>query len=81
MSRSALVVGGTGQTGPLIVSGLIERGYDVVVMHSGRHEVEETQSTEHIHCDVHFLEGKCAARWRPVSGCWSSRCTLIAHYP
>ena len=33
----ALVVGGTGPTGPLIVQGLLDRGYEVTVYHRGFH--------------------------------------------
>ena len=37
---NALVLGGTGPTGPYIVNGLLERGYRVTIMHGGFHEVE-----------------------------------------
>lgn len=37
----ALVIGGTGPTGHLIVNGLIARGYEVEIAHRGTHEVEE----------------------------------------
>ena len=37
----ALVIGGTGPTGHLIVNGLIARGYRVAILHRGTHEVEE----------------------------------------
>ena len=36
----ALVIGGTGPSGPYIVNGLLERGYDVTILHGGQHEVE-----------------------------------------
>ena len=50
----ALVFGGTGPTGHFIVNGLIERGYDVTILHSGRHEVDEIpDSVEHIHTDAY----------------------------
>ena len=52
----ALVVGGTGPTGPLIVQGLLERGYDVTILHRGTHEVDLPLSVEHIHADPHFRE-------------------------
>jgi nucleoside-diphosphate-sugar epimerase len=52
----ALVIGGTGPSGPSIVNGLIERGYEVSVLHGGQHEVEFIQPVEHIHTDPHFLE-------------------------
>jgi nucleoside-diphosphate-sugar epimerase len=52
----ALVIGGTGPTGPYIVEGLIERGYDVTIFHRGVHEVPEMPTMEHIHGDPHFPE-------------------------
>ena len=53
----ALVVGGTGPTGPFIVNGLIERGYQVTILHRGTHEIDEIPpEVEHIHVDPHFLE-------------------------
>jgi nucleoside-diphosphate-sugar epimerase len=48
----ALVVGGTGPTGPLIVEGLLDRGYRVTILHTGRHEVESiADRVEHVHVD------------------------------
>src|SRR5262249_26127662 len=56
-SRTALVVGGTGPTGPRIVNGLIERGYKVTLFHRGTHESDEIPDfVEHIHGDPHFTE-------------------------
>jgi nucleoside-diphosphate-sugar epimerase len=53
----ALVVGGTGPTGPFIVNGLIERGYEVAIFHRGKHEIDEIPpEVEHIHGDPHFPE-------------------------
>jgi nucleoside-diphosphate-sugar epimerase len=53
----ALVVGGTGPTGPFLVQGLLQRGYDVVILHRGTHEVDEIPpEVEHIHADPHFRE-------------------------
>ncbi|MCC6532710.1 MAG: NAD-dependent dehydratase [Burkholderiales bacterium] len=52
----ALVIGGTGPSGPYTVNGLIERGYDVTILHGGQHEVEFAQQVEHIHTDPHFAE-------------------------
>ena len=54
--KTALVIGGTGPTGPFIVNGLIDRGYEVTIFHSGFHEVEFKQEIEHIHNDPHFRE-------------------------
>ena len=48
---NALVIGGTGPTGPYIVEGLCKKGYDVGVLHRGLHEVEYSQPVEHIHVD------------------------------
>ena len=52
----ALVIGGTGPSGPYIVNGLLERGYEVTILHGGQHEVEFAQPVEHIHTDPHFVE-------------------------
>lgn len=53
----ALVVGGTGPTGPFIVNGLLQRGYEVSIFHRGNHEVDEIPpEVEHIHGDPHFRE-------------------------
>ncbi|HKV54139.1 MAG TPA: NAD-dependent epimerase/dehydratase family protein [Candidatus Binataceae bacterium] len=51
------MVGGTGPTGPFLVSGLQERGYDVTIFHRGTHEIPEIPANvEHIHGDPHFRE-------------------------
>jgi nucleoside-diphosphate-sugar epimerase len=48
----ALVVGGTGPTGPYLVRGLLERGYEVAILHRGEHEVPEIPpEVEHLHTD------------------------------
>jgi nucleoside-diphosphate-sugar epimerase len=53
----ALVVGGTGPTGPHIVDGLLERGHDVTIFHRGAHEPADLPGdVEHIHADPHFRE-------------------------
>ncbi len=52
----ALVVGGTGPTGPSVVKGLMQRGYRVAILHSGRHEADLPETVEHIHGDAQFLE-------------------------
>ncbi len=45
-----LVIGGTGPTGPHVVNGLLERGHDVTILHTGRHEVDSLpDDLEHIH--------------------------------
>lgn len=44
------MIGGTGPTGPGVVNGLVERGYDVSILHTGRHEVDTIpDSVPHIH--------------------------------
>jgi nucleoside-diphosphate-sugar epimerase len=58
----ALVVGGTGPTGPFLVQGLLERGYEVAILHRGTHEVDTIPpQVEHIHADPHFRETLDAA--------------------
>ena len=52
----ALVIGGTGPSGPHTVNGLIERGYEVTILHGGQHEIDFIQPVEHIHTDPHFAE-------------------------
>ncbi|MGO9058186.1 MAG: NAD-dependent epimerase/dehydratase family protein [Candidatus Binataceae bacterium] len=53
----ALVVGGTGPTGPFLVKGLQARGYTVTILHRGTHEIPEIgPEVEHIHADPHFRE-------------------------
>ena len=55
-AMKALVVGGTGPSGPYLVNGLLERGYDVSILHGGQHEVDFVGPVEHIHVDPHFAE-------------------------
>lgn len=53
----ALVVGGTGPTGPFLVQGLLRRGYRVTILHRGTHEIPEIPpEVEHIHTDPHFRD-------------------------
>lgn len=52
----ALIIGGTGPTGPFIVDGLVDRGYEPVILHRGSHEVDFVTGFEHIHADPHFEE-------------------------
>jgi nucleoside-diphosphate-sugar epimerase len=52
VSSRALVVGGTGPTGPYIVHGLRARGYVTAILHRGTHELDETPAdVEHLHAD------------------------------
>ena len=51
-SGTALVIGGTGPTGPFVVNGLLDRGFDVTILHTGRHELDEIPAhVRHIHTD------------------------------
>jgi nucleoside-diphosphate-sugar epimerase len=52
MTGSALLIGGTGPTGPTVAAGLERRGYDLTILHSGRHEVPEVARFRHIHNDA-----------------------------
>ncbi len=46
------MIGGTGPTGHFLVAGLRARGYEVAILHSGRHEVAEIpRDVEHVHTD------------------------------
>jgi nucleoside-diphosphate-sugar epimerase len=48
----ALVIGGTGPTGIHVVRGLVDRGYEVTIMHRGLHERAETPpQVAHLHHD------------------------------
>ncbi len=58
-----LVIGGTGPTGPYIVNGLVERGHEVTIFHTGRHEVDSLPPESvvpHIHGDPFSLESTAA---------------------
>jgi nucleoside-diphosphate-sugar epimerase len=52
----ALVIGGTGPTGPYIIESLVQRGYEPVILHRGSHEVDFVAHYEHLHADPHFDE-------------------------
>ena len=53
----ALVIGGTGPTGPYLVNGLIALGYDVSILHRGTHDSDLIpRSVERIIGDPHFRE-------------------------
>jgi hypothetical protein len=57
MTHSALLIGGTGPTGPPIALGLAARGYEVTILHSGGHEIPEVHHLRHLHGDVFSEEG------------------------
>lgn len=49
----ALVIGGTGPSGPHVVAGLGARGYEVTILHRGTHESPAIgPEVEHVHTDV-----------------------------
>jgi len=52
----ALVIGGSGSSGVPLVTGLLERGHEVAVLHRGVHEPAELPEVEHLHADPHFAE-------------------------
>jgi nucleoside-diphosphate-sugar epimerase len=55
----ALVIGGTGPTGPDVIDVLHARGYGVTILHRGTHEPDDVPvlaDVEHIHADPHFRE-------------------------
>lgn len=50
LAMKALVIGGTGPTGPGVVNGLIARGYETTILHTGKHEVDLIPDhVEHVH--------------------------------
>lgn len=52
MATTTLLIGGTGPTGPFIVRGLLDRGHDVTICHTGAHEVPEIEhEVRHVHTD------------------------------
>jgi nucleoside-diphosphate-sugar epimerase len=61
MTTRALLIGGTGPTGPPIARGLAARGYEVTILHSGNHEVPEVAAYRHLHGDVFSDDGLRAA--------------------
>lgn len=47
--QKALVIGGTGPSGPDVVHGLLNRGFDTTIFHAGTHEVPLPGEVRHIH--------------------------------
>ncbi len=69
----ALVIGGTGPTGPGVVQGLLERGYEVTIYHRGLHEVEGMPEVhQHLHGDADDPE----ALKRDLGGYWDVVCAM-----
>jgi nucleoside-diphosphate-sugar epimerase len=59
---SALVIGGTGPTGPYVVNGLLALGHETSILHTGRHETELIpEHVEHIHTDPFDAEATASA--------------------
>lgn len=54
---TALVIGGTGPTGPPLVQGLLARGHDTTMFHTGRHELDDGPDLPHIHGDPFSADG------------------------
>jgi nucleoside-diphosphate-sugar epimerase len=52
----ALLIGGGGPTGPHVLKGLIERGYETTLLNRGLHQPLGTSAAEHIRADPHFRE-------------------------
>jgi nucleoside-diphosphate-sugar epimerase len=62
LALRALVVGGTGPTGPYMVDGLRTRGYATAILHRGTHELDEIPAdVEHIHADPYEASALAAA--------------------
>ena len=60
----ALVIGGTGPTGPDVIDVLSRRSFDVTILHRGLHEPDDVpllNEVEHIHADPHFRDSLAAA--------------------
>jgi nucleoside-diphosphate-sugar epimerase len=54
--KTALLIGGSGPTGPHIAEGLSRMGYTVTLLHRGNHEIPELAAYRHVHVDPHFEE-------------------------
>ena len=65
------MIGGTGPTGIWIVNGLLERGWDVTILHRGAHERAEVPAdVEHLHhdpFDVDDLTRALDGRWQQLA--------------
>ena len=57
----ALVIGGTGPTGPHVIRGVLDRGYTVSLLHRGLHEDASLPDLEHIHADPYDVGSLVAA--------------------
>lgn len=60
--QTALVIGGTGPTGPSLVNGLLAQGFKTAILHTGRHEVDTIpRQVEHIHTNPFKISEMAAA--------------------
>ncbi|MEG3180644.1 hypothetical protein [Sphingomonas sp. LT1P40] len=81
MSKRALVVGGAGPTGPLVVNGLLARGFSVSVLSTGRHPAVFDGTVQRIVADPHFaepLEAALAGRTFDVTLAQYGRLRVVA---
>ncbi|BBX62548.1 epimerase [Mycobacterium saskatchewanense] len=61
-SLTALVIGGTGPTGPFVIAGLLQRGYRVTMLNRGHHETGAVpNSVERIYADAFSADQLCSA--------------------
>lgn len=82
-SPRALIIGGTGPSGPHLVQGMLDRGYDVTVFHTGRHEIDEAPEVPHLHGDPFSEEGiaeTLADRTFDVAVATYGRVRALAHH-
>ena len=78
---TVLVVGGTGPSGVCIVEEFLAAGYAVTIYHTGRHEVDFTAPTEHIHGDPRDetdIRDKLGSRHWDLAVCTSGRLRSLA---
>lgn len=62
MERTALVIGGTGPTGPSLVNGLLAQGFRTAILHTGQHEVDTIPpQVEHIHTNPFKIDELASA--------------------
>jgi hypothetical protein len=71
VSPRALVIGGTGPTGPFIVNGLRARGYATAILHRGTHEIDEIPPTSSTSTPIPTTRPLSSRRWpRAASTSW-----------
>ena len=62
MKQTALVIGGTGPTGPTLVQELLDQGFETTILHTGRHEVDSMSDlVEHLHTNPFKIDQLAAA--------------------